>query len=462
MNNFTESQEEAYNRLVSGKNLFLTGAAGTGKSYIIAQFRDFCAKSNITVGVTSSTGVSALLIDGTTIHSFTGIALGLEDAEVIAQRLLKSKFYKWRYICLKVLIIDEISMISGELFTKLDSIFKKVRENELPFGGVQLVITGDFLQLPPVNTKSKEYDFAFNSPSWKQCFPGKSNNMVLHENVRQFSDVVFQKILTEVRIGSVSDSTFEELEKRINVNVSKNGISPTQLFGKRSDVDKINQESLRKLLSGGVDKEKFTSSTRVTYVSASQNQSARKRKIPKALHDRLISKLVKTCPASTDLVLCVGAQVMLLHNLDIKRQLVNGSRGIVISFESVLDEDQKEIGRLPKVRFISGVEETIALHSWTMKEECANSQTLQQQKKDYHIASYTQIPLGLAYATTIHKSQGGTLDCASMQLNDMFEYGQLYTALSRVKSLECLSITSIDRKGIKAHPDVLRFYSTLL
>lgn len=458
---FTPSQWNAYKHLISGKNLFLTGPAGTGKSYVISKYRDFCTRQGIDIAVTSSTGVSALLIDGTTIHSYCGIGLGVDTIEEIGGRLKRSKFYKMRYQYVRVLVIDEISMISGKLFTKLDGIFKIMRGNFKPFGGVQLIITGDFLQLPPVNTESNDDDFAFQSPVWKLCFSDKTNNIILKENMRQSGDELFQKVLCEIRMGECSDETLSALESMVGKDVSINGVIPTRLFGKKINVDRINNQSLEKLLTTGCNKAKYKYHTHVNYVPASEND--KKRSVPKNTHERLVQKLVRSCPALDELNICIGSQVMLLCNLDIKAQLVNGSRGIVTSFKEEKDQNGRIISKIPVVRFVCGQEIPIPEYTWTKKELAPDTYSSKKiKRKNYYIASYSQIPLKLAYACTIHKSQGGTLDCASMKLDDMFEYGQFYTALSRVKDMNSLSITALNPDGIRANPTVLQFYQNIL
>lgn len=420
-----KKQKEAFELLKSRSNIFISGQAGTGKSYLVRVFIDYCKKNNIVVGVTSTTGVSATLIEGYTLHSYTGILLGKEDKIELLERVRgNDKAYK-RWLYTNVLIIDEVSMLSPELLEKLDYIGKKIRKSTKPFGGIHLIFVGDMYQLPPVKST-----FCFTSPIWDHCI---QKYIELEENMRQ-TDPVFQNILKEVRVGETSEKSIELLQERIGANIdSPNGIKPTKLFSHRAEVAKINIDSLMAIV---------TPDNPLRTYNAKDNV---KRKdgiiINNQYRDNYLARIDKIFQAVKKLDLCIGAQVMLLYNLDVKGGLANGSRCVVIGFKN----------DLPVVRFMNGVETPVDYVSWSMKVG------------DDIIVSRRQIPLLLAYAVTVHKSQGSTLDCAQIDLGmTIFTVGQAYTALSRVKSLDALSIVTFDPDRIMASPLVVDFYNKIV
>lgn len=410
-----EKQKIAYDMMKNGQNIFITGGGGVGKSYLVKKFYESFSPYK-KIGLTSSTGISSLLIGGTTLHSYLGIGLGNDDVSKLVYNIGKNRMIKERYFNMEILIIDEISMISPELFDKIEEIFRIIRQDERPFGGVQIIITGDFLQLPCVGNEN----FCFESESWKKYL--SKNVVILDEIVRQ-KDNVFQEVLNEVRIGSISDQTKKILLSRlIKFDNNCHNIVPTILFSTNRDVDSYNNKKLEEINSKEVYEYELVWD------------------IPKGGKKMLqdtIDKYKRNLGLSDKLELRVGAQVMVTYNLNIETGIVNGSRGIITRF----NEDS-----IPVVKFKSGIEIAIDFHLYEVKEF------------DKVVITFTQLPLKLAYAITIHKSQGSTLDLVVMDLKDVFEYGQAYVALSRVKDLSSLYLKSIDFGKIVANPKALEFY----
>ena len=420
-------QLKALELLKDGYNVFLTGPGGTGKSTVIKIFKQWCENNYRRIAITSTTGVSALLINGTTIHSFAGIRTGEDPVDKLIEGIKARKFVNYRWRATKVLVIDEISMMKPELLEKLDSIGKAIRNNPNPFGGLQVVLTGDFAQLPPVYIDEEE-KFCFQSPLWKTLV---QKTVHLTEIMRQ-KDKIFQRCLSEIRLSNVSETTLEILQTRLvsTCQIQKiNGILPTRLFARKRNVEEINNKHLQRLRDDGAETVTFEAETKVI--------NTKFQKIPDSYKDGLIKKINRSCPAPDKLELVVGAQVMLNYNYCIEDGLVNGSRGVL----------SKIIGDVPVVRFLDGAEIPIAPVVWELRED----DSLCVQKK--------QIPLIVAYACTIHKVQGATLDLAIIDAGpNIFQYGQIYTALSRVKSLDGLYLLKLDPERIRCHPKVLEFY----
>lgn len=415
----SEKQQEAYDLIKQGKNIFLTGSAGHGKTFLIKKiFKDFNNKKNI--GVTSTTGTSAILIGGTTLHSFLGIGLGKDDVSSLYIKIKRNKKVLDRWVTLDILIIDEISMLFCDLFDKLEHLARVIRQNHKPFGGIQIILSGDFAQLPCIESKL----FCFDAKSWKDCIQHTVN---LTHNFRQ-SHYAFQKCLDEIRIGEVTDETIEILESRVGVELKNDfGILPTKLYSLNKNVDDENARELDNLCIKNPDLQFFE-----------YNIDYKTHK--KGLRD-IEEKIRKNCNIPFNLQLCVGCQVMLLHNLDLTNQLCNGSRGVIISFTSETN--------LPIVKFMNGLVRTIDYKTWEIDENGDK------------IVSYTQIPLKVAYAISIHKSQGISLDFCQIEVHGIFTPGQLYVALSRVRSIEGLSLTDFDRKYIITDERVREFYRNL-
>lgn len=422
---FTPLQQKAYDYMVAGKNIFLTGAAGCGKSHVIHMFKKLY-ETRKNIAITSTTGVSAIIIGGTTLHSYLSIGLGTGSVEDLVSKISKSSKGKKRWLSIDVLVIDEISMLSAELFDKLEHIARIIRkkptkilkgkpEPELPFGGIQLILSGDFLQLPVIGEDSK---FCFEAESWNRCI---EYSIELNQNMRQ-SDDSFQEILSEIRYGQVSKNARKMLDSRIGIKlVNDLGIKPTRIFTTNASVDYMNEKELDKLSENN---DFYQYDMEVYFYEYVQDKI------------QAIEKYRKNCIAPECLQICIGAQVMLLANLDVESGLANGSRGVVVSF----------IEGMPVVRFINGVEQIIDFYSWEIEEGKTK------------IVRITQIPLKLAWAITTHKGQSLTLDYVEVDLSNIFAYGQAYVALSRVKKLDGLSIIEINYDKINAHPKAIEYY----
>ena len=408
-------QKEALISMIKGENIFLTGPGGVGKTSIIKIFRKL-ASPHKKISVTSTTGTSAILLEGSTLHSYLGIGYGTDHIDKLVKKICTWTWLRKRWQELESLVIDEISMLSPDLFDKLNEIAKRVRKSSKPFGGIQLILSGDFLQLPCVGTN----DFCFHAESWKECI---DKTIYLDEIIRQ-GDVTYQNCLNNIRLGIITKKDRNLLDRQIGKNLENSlGIKPTKLFAINYDVDMINNMELDNLAEDGRQFYEYEMKT----ILYSKNKS-------------IISKFKKNCSAPELLQLCKGAQVMLLINLSVQDGLANGSRGVITGFTS---ED------LPIVRFLNGKEQIIENYTWEVKEN---------GKK---ILTAEQIPLKVAYAISIHKSQGSSLDYAEIDLSNIFECGQAYVALSRVKSLEGLSIKSINYDQIRAHPEAVNFYENL-
>lgn len=401
-----EKQSEAYTKILNGKNVFITGPGGTGKSFLIHKFLKEHG-DNTRILLTSTTGISAVNIGGTTIHSALGLGLGDKSIKRLKTNIKSNPSYLYKWQNTNILIIDEISMMHPDLFDKIEHLARLLRENNAPFGGLQIVLTGDFLQLPVVNSSK----FCFESDSWKYI----DNTIFLTEIIRQ-EDIKFQNCLNNIRVGNITNEVKEILNSRVEVKLKNDyGILPTCIYTTNKDVDFINEIELEKI-------------NEPNYVY--EMEIANKIKI---------GNISKFCIASPKLTLCVGAQVMLIKNLDLNSGLANGSRGIVVRFT---DDD------LPVVKFLNGVECVVGYSDWRYGNSVSKPEIV-----------IFQIPLKLAWCITVHKSQGLTLDLCELNLSNIFEYGQGYVALSRVKNLEGLNIINIDYDKLKAHPKALSYYN---
>ena len=402
-----EEQIRAFDVAVSGKNLGVFSAAGTGKTYLTRKIINWAKSLGKHIGVTSSTGTS-ITMGGRTLHSFLGIGLGQKSAYALSYHT-KTKFPGTitRLKELEMLIVDEISMISEELFDKISEYLCIIRKDARPFGGIQVLLFGDFCQIPPVNG-----EYAFLSKTWAKM------NMVCIElvtQIRQDKDPVFQKILSDARFGKCDDDSFNMLKCLTNPNFGE--IQPTILYSKNMNVDNINQTKFLELVKNGAKKQSYPSTFSDHKYTKTWSEAL---KIPEVLD------------------LCIGAQVMLCVNLSVEEGFANGSRGMVTQFT--------EEG--PVVLFKNG--EQLIIEPWLLSDD-----------NDENIwASF--IPLKLAYALTIHKSQSMTLDAAVLDLGpSIFEYGQAYVALSRVRDMKSVKITNILKSSFQTHEDVIKFYNEI-
>lgn len=413
------AQSAAVDDFERGKNLFITGGAGSGKSYLLSFLKRNYASRGLEV--TASTGIAAVNIGGTTIHSWAGIGLANLPIEQIIDNIFTAKFSRVRRKIkqAKALAIDEVSMISREVFEILNKVFQAVRENDKPMGGIQILLFGDFLQLPPVNRGANYFNFCFNSQAWRDL---DLQAVVLDGSFRQ-GDKNFVKILNNLRIGTLDKSDREVLESRISV--SDDGvIRPTILTTHNLKVEEINALELKK-----IPREE------IVHVAEYFGEPAR------------IEFLKKNCLAAEMLKLKVGAQVMMIKNTYQKEGIINGSLGVVRDFSSRKSH--------PVVEFENKKIITIAPEEWLI-EKFDNEKKIVVTE-----AGVSQVPLILAWAMTIHKSQGLTLDKISCDLSDAFSPGQVYVALSRARCLEGVFIKSINFEKIFADSNAVKFYQSL-
>lgn len=409
-----EEQTRILDFVKTGKNVFITGSAGTGKSFTIKEIVRWAFSRNIFVAVTSSTGTSAISIGGRTVHSFLGIGLAQKDAYQIYLHVKRKHQPKIKQLEeLKLLIIDEVSMISAELLDKISLYLQHVRKNPFPFGGLQIILSGDMCQLPPVNG-----EFCFLSKTWTEA---KFNCVELIKQMRQEGDLKFAQMLNELRFGKCSDETLKILRGCRNPNFGE--VKPTILYSKNINVDVINEKQYKNLIDHGAERKIFPT----TFSEHKQS--------------RLWAESLKI-PESVDL--CIGAQVMLTVNLCVDEGLANGSRGVITGFA---DEG-------PIVLFKNG--DQVIIEPWLFEDENEDA----DEKGNEIWASC--IPLKLAYALTIHKSQSMTLDAAIIDLGpNIFECGQAYVALSRVRDRESVKIINVLKSSFKTNEKVIQFYNEI-
>lgn len=415
--NLSKEQRQAFQYIKEGKSIFLTGSAGTGKSFCIDHIINWISqrKSRSKIGLTSTTGCSALLIGGVTIHSFLGIGLAVGSAKILAKDTFtkKKKIYNLLQK-LELLIIDEISMMSLDLFNKISNYLSIIRDNDKPFGGLQLLLTGDFCQLSPV--KSDMY--CFESDIWKQL---ELKKVELCKSFRQ-SDEYFIKILKELRFGECSNETYNTLKKYKN-RTYEDGIIPMKLFSTNKAVDKCNEEELNKLIQ-------FHKGDLIFKI---RSPTVSEYKITDILKKNNINPL---------LTLCVGCQVMITYNISLSDGIVNGTIGRITSMNR--DSISIYVFKTKKefiIDYIPYIESTV-------QGDSIVSNTL-----------FYYLPVKLSYASTIHKVQGQTIDYLEVDLgSSIFTCGQAYTAISRIKKIEDINITRLSRASFMCDPKVFEFY----
>ncbi|TPX75682.1 hypothetical protein CcCBS67573_g03050 [Chytriomyces confervae] len=441
----TETQREVLNRVVEDReNVFYTGGAGTGKSYLLSHIISRLKHVHDgNVAVTAPTGIAAVNINGCTLHSFVGVGLFEPmSAATIAQNILRSRRACSRWTNVRVLVIDEISMVSGDTFDKLEAVARIVRRNEDVFGGIQIIVTGDFFQLPPI-AKGSAAKFAFEAESWNRCF---GNNMltvlyslrfILEKIFRQEEDALI-RMLNEVRNGRPSKESVDLL-KSLSRPIPNQKMEPTKLFARRDQVDTANSERLGSI--PGLE---------TIYEANDIGTDSQK------------SKLMESCLAVEKLTLKPGVQVMLLRNLkfedyrgNTELEFANGSLGVVIECKpAFVVVEFYPSGAISGEVVGVGARETrlvsVYEQEWSIKD--AEGATL---------ASRRQIPLMLSYALSIHKSQGQSLQCVQVDLDRVFEKGQAYVALSRATCLDGLQVLNFDESKIRADRRVAEFYSRL-
>ena len=449
-------QSSALDILKTGQNVFLTGSAGSGKTYTLNQYINYLRARRVPVAVTASTGIAATHMNGTTIHSWSGIGIKDELSDRDLTNLSRKQFLADRLKDTAVLIIDEISMLHAKQLNLVNQVLKHVRKNDAAFGGIQVVVAGDFFQLPPSGSKgeSNREKFAFMSEAWLDA---KFHICYLSEQHRQVSEAAnggldLDDILNQIRRQEVTFEAIAALEATFDQNVD---INRTRLYTHNLNVNKINDKELAAL-------EGETMRFEATATGDS----------------KLVETLKKTVRTQDDLVLKVGAKVMFIKN-NSELGVSNGTMGELIGFAAVKIDDSKDTSddliedtaqdaiakntknkakkdkeskekpkdkkpttqKMPVVRLNSGREVIAEPEEWIIEDETGDV-----------LASYLQVPLCLAWAITIHKSQGMTLEAAEIDLSRTFELGQGYVALSRLKSLAGLQLLGMNDMSLQLDP----------
>ncbi len=397
------TQAEALSILKTGANVFLTGEPGSGKTHTVNAFITWLRSCGIEPSVTAATGIAATHVSGMTLHSWSGI--GIQDALSPADidRIASHESVARRITKAKLLIIDEISMLSASTFEAADAVCREVRRDTRPFGGLTLILVGDFFQLPPVS-RGADAAFAFTSETWRALNP---ITCYLTEQYRQDDDV-FLSVLSAIREGCVEELQYEVLMRR-QVTDGPPADAP-RLFSHNADVDRLNAEALA-ALPGASRKFLMRSSGKETLVEA----------------------LKRGCLSPEVLEVKEGARAMFTKNSP-QGKFVNGTLGTVVGFAPG--------SALPIVETSTGRTVEAEPMEWQIEE---NGKVR---------ATVTQVPLRLAYAMTVHKSQGLSMDAAVIDLSRAFEYGQGYVALSRVRRLDGLHLLGMNQRALEVHPQI--------
>eukprot|EP00569_Conticribra_weissflogii_P020583 CAMPEP_0171426446 /NCGR_PEP_ID=MMETSP0881-20121228/3966_1 /TAXON_ID=67004 /ORGANISM="Thalassiosira weissflogii, Strain CCMP1336" /LENGTH=741 /DNA_ID=CAMNT_0011945929 /DNA_START=57 /DNA_END=2282 /DNA_ORIENTATION=+ len=470
-----EEQRLVVESVLSGHSTFFTGPAGSGKSHIL---KSIIKANNLGIGgrngqprkivVTATTGVAACNVGGITIHSFAGVGSSSASSADMVRRVMSNEYAKQRWREVDVLVIDEVSMMASSFLDKLSFIASRARNDRRPFGGVQLVVCGDFFQLPPVELKND--GFAFMAKCWSDVI---KCSVLLRQVFRQQGDATLMKILDEARIGELTSHSVDVLRRhstlpsaafeRESTSEETKKIIPTLLECRNKEVDKANEREMQKL-PGQV----YTFHAR-----------------DRAISDSYCAQL-KHCQAPAQLDLKIGAQVILLKNIDLERGLANGSRGIVVRFQAPKSEGDVPTGfknlEFPVIRFATAKssgnndedkEFTIRPEEWQNKmgEQTVSSRV--QIPSDLHglyqcISRKGQFEFNVAAhiwgkVTISHTLSGYRMTIPNLTVNlaGVFEYGQAYVALSRATELRLLTLRGFSMKAFRAHPQVKEFYRVL-
>jgi ATP-dependent DNA helicase PIF1 len=435
----SNEQNEAFNKYIEGKNIFITGPGGTGKSELIRKIYQDAKTKGKNISVCALTGCAAVLLQckAKTIHSWAGIGLGSGTIEANIKKINDKKSKKNNWIETDILIVDEVSMLSLKLFEMLDKIGRKTRKCELePFGGLQIIFSGDFYQLPPIGSKDEPetMQFCFESKNWNEVF---ENQIQLVKIFRQ-SDPIYADILNQIREGCLKRSSNNKLLEYVGKKIPEDSlIRPTKLFPTKNKVESINNNEMILLTS----EEKSYKLKNILNLPMTKNEKEIRNRYNEKEIEIELNYLQGNLLCDDEILLKIGAQVMCIVNIDLPTEeiLCNGSQGIVTGFTE---------NNLPIVKFKNGIELIMIRHIWA--------------SENIPGIGISQIPLILAWALTIHKSQGSTLELAEIDVGSgIFECGQTYVALSRIKSLNGLYLTSFDASKIRIHKKVKEFYEKI-
>lgn len=397
-------QETALKLLKAGENVFLTGSAGAGKTYTLNQYIHYLKVRKVPVAITASTGIAATHMNGMTIHTWAGIGIKDSLSDDDLKRMKERKYLKEHLENAQVLIIDEISMLHAKQLNLVNQVLKYFKESDEAFGGIQVIVAGDFFQLPPVgrNGEANRDKFCFMSDAWVEA---KFRVCYLTEQHRQ-DDEILNQILNAIRAQNIQADHIQALQQSRDQDI---GDTFTRLYTHNMDVDNINYQHLNEI---------DTESHQFNAVLDG--------------NEKLIETLKSSVRAPEELSLKKNAKVMFVKN-NFDMGYINGSLGEVIGFE---EDDQQ--GLLPKVKLTDGTTLLVEPETWSIENEAGKA-----------IASFQQIPLRLAWAITIHKSQGMTLEAAEINLTHTFEKGQGYVALSRLKSLRGLRLLGFNQQALE-------------
>ena len=452
-NTLSQEQRYALQEFENGENLFITGPGGTGKTHFIHVLVANSESRQKIIQVCALTGCASILLgcNARTIHSWSGIRNGKGEIDKIIEDIRRNKklMKNWREI--QILVIDEVSMMSKRIFELLDEIGRNIRHcHHKSFGGIQIVFTGDFYQLPPVGNAGEpgSTEFCFESPIWQETFL-EANHIELRTMFRQ-KDPIFQSILLNVRKGRITAEQIVLLQKLVNREYNSeenNGVVPTKLFPTIARVDHYNRMMFDQIQEISYDYASQIKTNCTTFLESgrpiAKEDIDKCKKITKTVQEREIEYLKNNTPCVDILSLKKGAVVMSTVNLDIENGICNGSTGIVIDF-------QTRLGSIPNpvVKFANGIQKVMEIQYW--------------QSEEYPSIAVGNFPLRLAWAMTIHKSQGATLSLAEIDIGEsIFENGQSYVALSRVQSLHGLYLSDFNPKKIRANPKVTAFYDKI-
>ena len=430
--------------LDSGANVLLHSPGGTGKTFSFRLIASYLQEKDKNVACTATTGTAAKNLNypeknivSRTLHSWAGVGLAREPAKELLVNIFTKKIYRDRWRSVDILLIDEISMLGGEFFDKLEFIARKIRNNEKPFGGIQLVLGGDFLQLPPVKDS-----WAFQCESWEKL------DLVpfIFEEPQRYDDLKYFELLLRIRQGKHTQediyllykrvTAYDKLQKILKASKDEDVIKPTIIYSKKVDVSYFNQQELNKLPG---ELYKFPATD--TFVKTTKGDKVvldNFTTIPKA-YINLLDEMIPD-----HISVKVGSQVMLKANLDVQEGLVNGSRGIVVDIINHPNEP------IICVKFLNGKFIRLTKHTYILKDKSG-------------IASRHQFPIILAWALTVHKVQGATLDFAICDLGtSIFADGQGYVALSRVRNLRGLFISELYEESFMTNKAALDFEKSLI
>lgn len=405
-------QQTALGILKQGKNVFLTGQAGSGKTYVLNQYIDWLRRHSIEPTITATTGIAATHIGGSTIHSWSGMGINDRLTPEIESDLLSRESLWKRIGQTRVLIIDEVSMMAPDFLDAVDQICRTVKEQpSQAFGGIQVVFSGDFFQLPPI-VRGRAVDpkkrYAWQSTAWLEA---EVVPCYLSEQYRQETEDSLLRILNDIRDGEATDDSLADLRERFDARPELDQ-EPVMLYTHNADVDQINQERLEEIPESPHYFEMTTKGSKTN-----------------------VEKLKSGCLAPENLELRLGATVMFVRN-NFEKNYVNGSMGTIVGFDEKTD--------WPLVDLYSGGVVMAGPEEWVTEED---------GKK---IAIISQVPLRLAWAITIHKSQGMSLDSAIIDLSKCFEVGQGYVALSRVRSMDGLFLRGFNATATQMDPLTIR------